>query len=530
MLQVPREITANVLLSWVFGVLVSLLAVYVVYQRFLHPLAKFPGPFLASLTDLWQTYQFMTLQQPYHLTELHEKYGSIVRYGPDKLSITDEACIALIYQKSAKAMPKTEFYDAYGAAHPNIFGMRDTEAHSIRRRHMSHSFSLNYVKEMEPFIDANIKLLKANIRRYCGTGEVFDLKKLLHYFSIDAFGDLAFSQPFGIQETHDESRVPPVVDHSLLAAVTGAWPLMTKLLKRYLPYVPHSGLQELFKGRKMCADLAARSVERRLNWVRIQQTQVLDAPERKDILTNLILAKHPDTGERLTQIDLETEAFGFIIAGTHTTSATMTLLLYHLLHNPTLMKKCVAEIDNNLPALEAGQEAYSEALVASALTYLKNCVKENFRITPVFTMPLARRVLAPEGIVIAGSHIPQGTSVAVCNHAFHHNPAVWGEDHNHFDPSRWERPEIAAKSRLLMHFGLGGRQCIGKTVATTNIYKVMSTLLREFHFEMADKQETIDAQKGLYRGRIPEMISVGISDLKSPLLVRAQVRSPCHTG
>lgn len=177
---------------------------------------------------------------------------------------------------------------------------------------MSHSFSPAYVKEMEPFIDANIKLLKANIRRYCKTGEAFDLKKLLQYFSIDTLGDLAFSQPFGIQEALDESLVPPVVDHSLLAAITGAWPLMTNFLKRYLPYVPHYGLQKLFKGRKMCADLAARSVERRLKGIRIQKEKELDTPERKDILTNLILAKHPDTGENLTRIDLETEAFGFM--------------------------------------------------------------------------------------------------------------------------------------------------------------------------------------------------------------------------
>lgn len=107
----------------------SLLAIfalaYIVYQRYLHPLAKYPGPFFASLTDLWQVNQFLSLQQPYNLTELHMKYGPIVRYGPDKLSITHESAIPVIYQKSARLMPKTEFYDAYGAAHPNVFGMRD---------------------------------------------------------------------------------------------------------------------------------------------------------------------------------------------------------------------------------------------------------------------------------------------------------------------------------------------------------------------------------------------------------------------
>lgn len=103
---------------------------YVVYQVYFHPLARFPGPFLASVTDLWQVYQFLTLRQPYNLTELHAKYGQFVRYGPDKLSITAEDAVPTIYQKGGRMMPKTEYYDAFGAAHPNVFGMRD-EAVSI---------------------------------------------------------------------------------------------------------------------------------------------------------------------------------------------------------------------------------------------------------------------------------------------------------------------------------------------------------------------------------------------------------------
>jgi hypothetical protein len=124
-----RELTAHPT-SAVAGVCLLGLLGYIVYQCFFHPLAKYPGPFLASLTDIWQVYQFLTLRQPYHLTELHEKYGSIVRYGPDKLSITEESAIPLIYQTPSRTMRKTEFYDAYGAVHSNVFGMRD-EAVSI---------------------------------------------------------------------------------------------------------------------------------------------------------------------------------------------------------------------------------------------------------------------------------------------------------------------------------------------------------------------------------------------------------------
>lgn len=71
------------------------------------------------------------------------------------------------------------------------------------------------------------------------------------------------------------------------------------------------------------------------------------------------------------------------------------------------MAKCVAEIDNNLPALQPEENAYSVTLVESSLPFLRNCLKENFRITPVFTMPLARRVLIPGGLTIVGHHIPQ---------------------------------------------------------------------------------------------------------------------------
>ncbi|KAL1865446.1 hypothetical protein Plec18167_009408 [Paecilomyces lecythidis] len=319
-----------------------------------------------------------------------------------------EEAIPSIYQKSSRMMPKTEFYDAYGAAHPNVFGMRDEEMHSIRRRHESHSFSTSYIKEMEQYLDTNIGILKEKIRRHSLQGDVFDLKKVLHYYVIDVLGELAFSQTFGVQEADDESRVPPVVEHSLLAAVTGSWPAMTKTLKKWLPIVPHKGLQKLFAGRKACADLASVCVQRRLGVLR-NGSPDLGAPERKDILTNLIKAKDPETGKSLTQTDLETEAFGFIIAGTHTTSATTSLLFYHLLHNPEYLAELVNEIDKNLPPLDNKKPAYSITEAETLLPFLRDCMRENFRITPVFTMPLARRVMHPEGLVISGQYIPQGS-------------------------------------------------------------------------------------------------------------------------
>ncbi|OLN96818.1 Pisatin demethylase 5 [Colletotrichum chlorophyti] len=512
---------AGLFLSLVLFILTS----YVIYQRYFHPLAKYPGPFWASITDVWQVCQFLSLKQPYKLTDLHERHGQFVRYGPDKLSITAEEVVPLVYQKGGQRMPKTEYYDAFGSNVPNVFGMRSAELHTIRRRHMAHSFSISSVKGMEQYLDENIRILREKISDLAREGKAFDLKKLLQCYTVDVLGELAFSRSFRVQISDDESLIPPVVPHTLLGSTTGAWPAMTKTLKKWLPKVPHEGLQSLFKGRARCANLAAECVQRRLREV---EQEGHGKVGRKDILTNLILARDPDTGERIARVDLEAEAFGMIIAGTHTTSATTSLLFYHLLHNPDCLRKCVREVDQNLPPLHDGKEAYSITEIENSLPFLRSCVRENFRLTPVFTMPLARRVTAPEGISIAGQHIPQGTSVAVCNHAYHHNPVVWGYDHNTFSPSRWDKTENAERARYLMHFGLGGRQCLGKTVAQANIYKVTSTLLHEFDIQLADQSESETAERGGFCGKLPELISVGVSDLKSPLMVLAKARAVCE--
>jgi hypothetical protein len=53
----------------------------------------------------------------------------------------------------------------------------------------------------------------------------------------------------------------------------------------------------------------------------------------------------------------------------------------------------------------------------------------------------------------------------------------------------------------------------------------MSTLLREFEFELADEQARARAQEGHFHGKIPAMMSVGISDLADPLMVKAKHRT-----
>jgi len=109
--------------------LFSLLS-YIIYQRFLHPLASSPGPLLASLTNLWKSYYVYNHILHEKLVELHEQHGSVVRIGPNDLHFWSAEAIAPIY-KAGKAMGKTEFYDAFTTFNPNLFGTRN-EAVNLR--------------------------------------------------------------------------------------------------------------------------------------------------------------------------------------------------------------------------------------------------------------------------------------------------------------------------------------------------------------------------------------------------------------
>jgi hypothetical protein len=58
---------------------------YIIYLRYIHPLSKVPGPFLASTTNLWWIYTVRRRRQHLSTQELHEKYGPLVRITPNEV-------------------------------------------------------------------------------------------------------------------------------------------------------------------------------------------------------------------------------------------------------------------------------------------------------------------------------------------------------------------------------------------------------------------------------------------------------------
>tara|TARA_R110002060_G_scaffold22499_1_gene30485 strand:+ start:3178 stop:3930 length:753 start_codon:yes stop_codon:yes gene_type:complete len=240
--------------------------------------------------------------------------------------------------------------------------------------------------------------------------------------------------------------------------------------------------------------------------------------QRKDLLGRLLqeLDQGQDSkGNALDIKDIQTEAFGFIVAGSHTTAATITLLLWHLFHNQDSLQRLQNEI---MTVKRQGDNlcyAYSDVV---NLPYLQACVTENLRISPVFVLPLMR-VVPPGGKTIAGEFVPPGTDVSICNHVLHRDASEFGDNLDKFIPERWLE-ESNNSSQYLMSFGSGHRACLGRNIVTTEIYKVVASLFSRYNFEHRTTTEGMD-----HLNRLPRTKSSGIADLEGKLIVKVSRRS-----
>jgi hypothetical protein len=81
---------------------VATIICFVLFARELTPLRNVPGPFLASLSNVWVFRQTKTFQRPLIDMELHKRYGPIVRTGPNEVMVSSPSSFKTIYGRLAQ--------------------------------------------------------------------------------------------------------------------------------------------------------------------------------------------------------------------------------------------------------------------------------------------------------------------------------------------------------------------------------------------------------------------------------------------
>ncbi|RDW80147.1 hypothetical protein BP6252_04785 [Coleophoma cylindrospora] len=408
--------------------------------------------------------------------EACEKYGSIVRIGPNELMTSDPDVLRRMLNTKSPYR-RSNWYDALriDPSHDNVLSERDNEKHNVLRSKMAAGYSGKENEHLELSIDENIaNLIRLLEAKYLSTATIYkpvDFAQKAQFFTLDVISDIAFGKAFGYLDTDDDvfSYIKTTEDTIPVMILVGALPWLSQIIQsRLLKSLMPSDKDIYGLGRVM--GVAKRVVSERFG---------PDKKIQKDMLGSFV-------NHGLTQREAESETLMQILAGSDTTASAMRATLLHISTSPRVLNRLVSEIAST-PISSPITDAE-----ARKMPYLQAVIKEGLRIFPPVTGLMFKDVPAG-GDTLNGYYVPENTKLGYCAFGLMLDTNLWGPDSKMFRPERWfegSAEEIRRKeSNLDLVFGYGRWQCLGKSVAQIELNKVFVELLRHFEFTIVNPQE-----------------------------------------
>ncbi|CAE6373511.1 unnamed protein product [Rhizoctonia solani] len=489
----------------------AILAAYYVVPYLLDPYdyrRRFSGPWLASFTNWWMA---STIDNNCHsdvICRLHSKYGTFMRIGPNHISIADPEAHEAVYGHSS-GLTKTELYNGFTNGTPIIFTATDKAVHTTKRRRVANVFSMQSVLEFEPRVKKHIlELCKQwDVRcdsAACGTSginwEAKDGKAIIDccaqfaFLVFDIIGDLAVGSPFGLVQrqrdavpmarsldlsenigvsTAETSVAGALTRANHMVMVVGVYPLWIQKILRLAPW--HLGgafaTTRLFKW-------AVAAVNDRL----ARKKNGDDGTGGVDIIDKLLpVLNAPGSG--MSQAEFIAEILGILVAGGDTTSNTLSGLCYYLAMQPRCQRKLQEELDAHIPLDQSELNDSSNVVPryedVKGLPYLGACIKETHRLQSVVGTGLPRMVPPGKTFTFRDQTFKAGSILSVPSYTTNRSK-IWGHDADEFRPERWLEDGAGALSKYLVPFSVGPRACVGRNLATMDLFLIVATLFRRY--------------------------------------------------
>ncbi|ODA79278.1 hypothetical protein RJ55_04871 [Drechmeria coniospora] len=451
--------------SWLtFLYLTGLSSSVIIFRLFFNPLNRFPGPFAARLSKLYFVYLSSNLLGHHELNKLHEKYGRFVRIGPNDLSVVDPDGMKIVLGPNSKCT-KSAWY-GQDAPYISTNTTRDRNAHDRRRRLLNAAFSdkalQGYAVRVQKFHDMLTSQIDSS------DGKPMNVTRWFGYWGMDMMCDIVFNGSFNMLasgETHWALKVLGDGLH-LQGFAFPPW------LYRVFATMPKAST-----GNKGLATFSAGQLENRMK----QQGKTAH-PDVMHPLIDYYERQGPDAQKTILPM-LQGDSRMLIVAGSDTTSTTLTHMFYRFCTEQGLVERVRREVE---PLVANPTEIqYKEVRHAQLL---HGCINETLRMHYPGPSGFFRKTPS-EGIHVGDVYIPKDTIIQLPPHVMALDENVY-ERCRDFVPERWySHPEMIKHKDAFMPFLAGSESCIGKNLAYIQLAVVASQILLQFDVAFAPGED-----------------------------------------
>lgn len=481
------------------------------YRILLHPLRKYPGPFLAKLTEGYAGY-YAGLQRLHLVTQRnHRKYGSVVRIAPNRLVFNSAKALRDIYDNERVVKSRVYLVTLGFTGTVNVFSVIDRVAHRSKRKLIGAGVSERAMREFEPTMASQIDIFLKQIVESSRKSEAVNVSTRCKRLTMDVIGLLAFGYPM---KTQTEERYRTL--HAGIEAsnahnnVLMQWPrLQSRAIAYPLHYLTLSAQKQAFE---LIEDM-----------IKTRTTEGKDS--RRDLYAQV--ADQLETNPEFRHSDIWSEALFLIPAGGDTTAAGISALLFYLARHP----ECYHKLGEEIRTAFASSGDIHGGPQLSNCQYLRACIDEALRISSPVNGTLWRELAADDDgstpFVVDGHVIPKGVQVGVNLYTLHHNPEYFPNPYA-FKPERWlsgDEAEIRRMKEAFAPFQIGYRGCAGKPMAYLEASLVVAKLFWYFDFESAPGEAglvgggKVGDQTGRHRPGEFQMYDVFASGHDGPMLL-----------
>jgi len=410
----------------------------------------------------------------------------VTAFDTSRIYVSDPDLIKDITLNRAKLFPKPPVYfmlDIWGS---NIVSAND----GVWKKHRvvaDPAFAENHMNYLvQESAKSAILLIKRMESSRINTKLVIDSVAEMQDVTLDIIGKVAFGYDLGIFNPKKAVAPHSITFEEALKLTTTLGLLVGGLLplwsRRFFPETT----------------IALKETEKYMMELIKFRLDHLNDTNKHDLLSLLVSSNAEQIKETsLTDQELVSDVFVFLIAGHETSATTLSWMLYELALNKRVqdkMYKEAKEILSNLKPDELDVTTYDK------LEYTKHAVTETLRKHPPvkFVYKMTR-----SDTHIGKYFVPKDTEVMLNVINVHMNEKYWPDAHvfkpERFDPESTEYHKV--KSCTFLPFSLGSRKCIGSKFSEIETAILISYIVLNFEVFIPEDDVYMNSKEVL-RGNI----------------------------